>query len=154
MIVRIGTPSGRIVIPEAKVERFISLESGLPSSMVRITYKGKNYEELAKAFVEETSLSFECDTLKTKVTINGMSMQGEDTVEYVLQERSSEVPCRYKIISFEHKFANERAILVPEDVRDIPRSQTDMLRNLPFIRLILREDVPKGYLLPYPRYPE
>ena len=154
MIVKIGTPSGHIVIPEAKVERFISLESGLPSSMVRITYKGKSYEELAKAFVEETSLSFECDTLKTTVAINGMSMHGEDLVEYVFQERSSEVPCRYKIMSFEHKFANERAILVPDDLRDIPRSQTDMLRNLPFIRLILREDVPKGYLLPYPRYPE
>ena len=154
MTVKIGTPSGHIVIPEAKVERFISLESGLPSSMVRITYKGKSYEELAKAFVEETSLSFECDTLKTNVAINGMSMHGEDMVEYVLQERSSEVPCRYKIISFEHKFANERAILVPDDLRDIPRSQTDMLRNLPFIRLILREDMPKGYLLPYPRYSE
>jgi len=153
MIVKIGTPTGHIIIPEAKVERFISLESGLPSSMVKITYRGKAYEELAKAFVEETSLSFECDTLKTNVAINGMSMHGEDMVEYVLVEGSSEVPCHYKIISFEHKFANERAILVPDDLRDIPRSQTGMLRNLPFIRLILREDVPKGYLLPYPRYP-
>ena len=154
MIVKIGTSPGPITISEAKVERFISLESGLPSSMVKISYKGENYEELAKAFVEEASLSFECETLKTNVIVNGMSMHGEDTVEYVFQERSSEVSCRYRVISFEHKFANERAILVPDDLRDIPRSQADMLRNLPFIRLILREDVPKGYLLPYPRYPE
>ncbi len=30
---------GNVVIPEAQVKRFISLESGLPLSMIKVTYK-------------------------------------------------------------------------------------------------------------------
>jgi hypothetical protein len=60
--------------------------------------------------------------------------------------------CGYKIISFDHKFANEKAILAPEDIVKLHDDQIEILRRLPFIRLILREDIPKGYLLPFPRY--
>ncbi|NHJ32641.1 MAG: hypothetical protein FK732_07255 [Asgard group archaeon] len=151
MLVKIGSTLKDIIIPEAKVERFIDLQSGTPKSAVKISYMGKSFEELSESFVEEEILSFDCEILKTKVVIDGLSIK-ESLVEYVFHEKSSEVPCYYKAINKEHKFGNERAILIPTDVRDIPSTQISLLRELPFIRLILREDIPKGYLLPFPRY--
>lgn len=154
MNVKISTSRKEITISEAEVTRFIDLESGIPLSMIKVSCPGSPAKFLAKAFVEETSLSFECYSLKTMVTVSGLSMREDNGVEYIFKENPSKVRCSYKIINFEHKFANEKAILVPEDVRDLPETQANMLRDLPYIRLILIEDIPRGYLLPFPRYPK
>lgn len=154
MIVKIITQFKEIVISNAKVERFIDLQSGIPFSMVKISYIGKIITDLSKAFVEETSLSLECEIIKTDVIINSVSKHKENKIEYIFQEKTSKVPCSYKIISFDQKFSNEKAILIPKDVRELPINQLHLLRELPYIRLILRQDIPRGYLLPFPRYKE
>jgi hypothetical protein len=152
LIVKLATPSKNIIIEKAKVERFIDLHTGLPLSMVKISYQGISYDEITRAFVEETSISFECKILRTEVLVSSISMNKKSRVEYVFQEKTSKVSCRYKSLRSEYKFGNERAILIPEDTRECPSNQLNLLRELPFIRLILREDIPKGYLLPFPRY--
>lgn len=153
MKVTIEVNGDTLVIPNAKVERFIDLQIGIPVSKVKVSYEGSAFEKLSIAFVEETAVNFSSEKLKTIVQVSGMTIS-ENEVEYIFKEISSQVPCFYKILSFEHKFANEKAMLVPQDVRDLPERQTNILRELPYIRLILREDVPKGYLIPFPRYPE
>jgi hypothetical protein len=154
LIVKIFTQFKEWIISNANVERYIDLQSGIPFSMIRLLYDGKIITDLSKAFVEETSLSLECEIIKTDVIINSVSEHKGDRIEYIFQEKISRVPCNYKILSFDQKFSNEKAILIPEDVRELPISQMHLLRDLPFIRLILRQDIPRGYLLPFPRYKE
>lgn len=52
---------GETVIADAKAERFISLESGLPTLMIRVNYSGVPIDAVNRAFVEHESILFECD---------------------------------------------------------------------------------------------
>jgi len=134
---------GKITIPDAEVKRFIDLQSGLPLSMIKVSYEGEGYEELGRAFNEGTLLPFECIVLKTEVLVHGSTHDSNRKKhEYVLLERAADVSSGYKLI---HTSAGyERAIIVPDNTKEIPDMQR--VRDLPFIRLILEKDIPKDLL--------
>lgn len=143
MKVRIGS----VTIPDAQVKRFIDLQSGLALSMIKVSYIGEGFTKLGKAFQEHTLLPFECDILKTQVLVHGLSHDiKEKKHEYVFLERGADVSCGYMLVSFDEKVGNEKAIIVPENTRDIHPEEYDKLRDLPFIRFILEKDIPKDML--------
>lgn len=64
---------------------------------------------------------------------------------YTFLERAIDVSCGYKLLHT--KVGNERAIIVPENVKDIYFSQNpEELRKLPYIRCILKKDIPEDWL--------
>lgn len=133
---------GSAIIPDAQVKRFIDLQSGLALSMIRVSYEGELIKELGEAFQKHTLLPVECDILKTNVLVHGARHQMEEKKhEYILQERYADVPCGYKLIHT--KVGNEKAIIVPENTRDMHPEEMQKLRDLPYIRFILEKDIPK-----------
>lgn len=133
-----------LIIPDAKVERFIDLESGLPLSMVRVTYEGEPFEEIAKAWSEQNLIPFESDVLKTNVLVIGSEwLREERKVEYTLLERAIDVPCGYKRSTFRNVQTGERVeFLLPEDMVDLSPERLKQFKKLPFIRFILRKHLP------------
>ena len=140
MEVRIGDT----IIQDAEVKRFIELKSGLPLSMIKVSHKGEPFQELREARAQiDRLLPFECAVIKTNVIVHDIhSSREKREVEYVLQERYADVPCGYKLIHTE--FGNETAIIVPENTKYDYDVQG--FRNLPFIRFILKKDMPKDLL--------
>lgn len=129
---------GSVTIPDAEVKRFIDLQSGLALSMIRVSYIGEPIEELRSG----TLFPFECDIIRTNVLLHGARHQiKEKKHEYILQERYADVPCGYKLIHT--KVGNEKAIIVPENTRDMHPEEMQKLRDLPYIRFILENDIPK-----------
>ena len=141
---------GDIVIQDAKVTRFIDMSSGLPLSMIRVSGEGKPFKELNEAYQENTLLEFECDILKNpKVLVRRISVDiAENTYSYTLQERAAEVSSGYKLIHT--NIDNEKAIIVPKEI-DVREGRSyedklkrmDELRELPFIRYLLKSDIPE-----------
>jgi hypothetical protein len=136
---------GEIIIPDAEVKRFIDLQSELPLSMIKVSYIGEAFKELGKAFQEHTLLPFECDIIKTQVLVHGASHNfKEKKHEYILLERAADVSAGYKLIHT--KVGNEKAIIVPENTKDMRPEEMQKLRNLPYIRFILKKDIPADLL--------
>ena len=129
---------GEVIIEDAQVKRFIDLQSGLPLSMIKVSYVGEGFPQLGKALQENALIPFECEILKTQVLVHASSHNSiEKRHEYVFMERG--VPCGYKLIHTEPTEGKEKAISVPEDTDN---ALVEKLRELPFIRLILEKDVP------------
>lgn len=143
MKVRIGS----ITIPDATVKRFIDMDSGLPLSMVRISYKGpeNEYGELIDAFQKNTLLPFECEILKTKVLVHGFGYNKETkTGHFILQERAADVSSGYKLVDWRQPTQDETMIFIlPENVK---LTSPEKLGALPCIRLIFKKDIPKEWL--------
>lgn len=130
---------GEISIPDAEVERFIDLQSGLALSIIEVSYEGKPFEELVKAMREHKLLPLECEIIKTRVFVIGIR-RGMRLSVCILQESEANVSCGYKLIHT--NVGNEKAIILPEDTNiDIKKIQR--VREIPFIRLILRKDIQK-----------
>jgi len=138
---------GDIVIQGANVTRYIDMSSGLPLSMIRVSGEGPFFKELAEASNEHTLLEFECDSLKNpKVLVHGFSHNiVENTYSYTLLERGADVSCGYKLIHT--KIDNELAIIVPEETDTLHVwKRLDELREWPFIRYILKKDIPEKWI--------
>jgi len=136
---------GNVTIPDAQVKRFIDLQSGLALSMIKVSYIGEAFPQLGKAFQENTLLPFECDILKTQVLVHGSSHDSKEKKhEYIFMEKYADVPCGYKLLGTE--VGNEKAIIVPENTRDMPPEEMQKIRDLPFIRFILKKDIPEEFL--------
>ena len=134
---------GSITLKDAKVTRFIGMDSGLPLSMIRVEAKGDLSPELQKAYIENTLVSFESEGLKNNgVLINHTSVTPEKKlITYILQERAIDV--------IHTKEKGERAIIIPEDVNVLDgttfeqaQERLNKIRSAPFIRFILKKDVP------------
>jgi hypothetical protein len=135
---------GNVVIPDATVKRFIDMESGLPLSMIRITYFGNRIsdEQIVDASHKQGLLPFESEVLKTFVLIHGFAeSEKEKKHEYTLQERAADVSCGYMLLHT--KVGNEKAIIVPEDVEKNLMADVERFRKLPYIRYILKKDIPE-----------
>jgi len=131
---------GNTIIPDAEVERFIDLQSGLALSMIQVSCEGEPIKELEEAFQKNILLPFECAIIKTNVLVHGASHRMKEKKHaYTLFERAVDVPCGYKLIHT--KVGNEKAIIVPENTKDMP--DMEVLRKLPFIRFILKKDIPE-----------
>lgn len=133
---------GNVVIPDAKVNRFIDIQ-GLPYSMINITYTADvDVAELCDSLMKnpQPQLPYESETLKTKVLIN--RIHGK---EITLMESASEVGCGYQLKHF--RDVNKKTDLIfimPENVKQ--SVSQDELSKLQFISLILKRNVPKEYL--------
>lgn len=138
---------GNVIIPDATVKRFIDLESGLPRCMIQVTFPFEIVEDgdLVEAFKANTVLPFECTILKTKVLVRGFGRR-EQVRRFTLQEPASEVSCNYRLISYEPKGGKEKAIVVPNNLKRQYDLAPEELRLLPFIRLILKTDMPETCL--------
>lgn len=134
---------GNVDIPNATVKRFIDLQSGLPLSMVKVNYTGNiDVKEIGIAMQKVALLPFECDTLKTNVLVHGASHNSTTNEhEYILQERAADVSCGYMLLHT--KVGNEKAIIVPEDVEKKLVVDAERFRKLPYIRYILKKDIPE-----------
>ena len=147
MKVRIGDT----IIQDAQVTRFIDMSSGLPLSMIKVNGQGKPFKELGIAFQEKTFLEFECDILKNpQVLVHGCSADfSKNTYSYTLLERAADVSCGYNLIHTD--VDNEKAVIIPEDIEVMKGSYEDhiktmdKLRELPFIRYILKQDIPEPF---------
>ena len=138
---------GSVTIPDAQVKRFIDLQSGLALSMIKVSYIGEAFPQLGKAFQENTLLPFECDMLKTQVLVHGSSHDSiEKKHEYILMERYADVPCGYKSVSFSKEVGNEKAMILPINTKEMHPDEYDKFRKLPFIRFILKKDIPEDLL--------
>lgn len=148
---------GDIVIQDATITRFIDMSSGLPLSMIRVSGKGKPFKELNRAYQEKTFLEFECDILKNpQVLVHGISIDlVENTYSYTLLERAADVSCGYKLIhTYNHPgIDNERSIIVPDEIEVLRGSSYEdtlkrvgKLRELPYIRYILKSDIPEDWI--------
>jgi len=133
---------GSVTIPDAEVKRFIDLESGLPLSMIKVSFIGEGFNELGKAFQENSLLPFECEIIKTQVLVYGSSHK-ENKHEYILMERAVDVSSGFKLVFTE--IGNEKAMMLPLNTRS-PHDYAEELRKLPFIRLILKRDIPSRLL--------
>jgi hypothetical protein len=138
---------GNVIIPDAKVKRFIGLESGLPYCMIEVTFPFGIVEDgdLVEAFKANTVLPFECAILKSKVLVCGFGRH-KQVRRFTLQELASEVSCNYRLTSYEPKVGKEKAIVVPDNLKRQYDLAPEELRLLPFIRLILKDDIPKTCL--------
>lgn len=136
---------GSVVIPDAKMKRFIDLQSGLPLSMIEVTFAQEvEDEELVEAFKRNISLPFECEILKTKrVLIRGFG-RDEQGRFFNLQEWGADVSCGYKSVDWTQPTGNMKMVfIIPEDVKDLIDPYE--LSLLPYKRLILRKDIPKEW---------
>jgi len=135
---------GNTIIPDAEIKRFIDLQSGLALSMIRVSYEGEAFKELGEAFNKQMLLPLECEILKTNVLVHGSSHDERTKKhEYVFLERAIDVSCGYKLLHT--KVVNERAIIVPENVKDAYFEDAEKLRTLPYIRFILKKGIPKDW---------
>jgi hypothetical protein len=138
---------GNVIIPDATVKRFIDMESGLPLSMIRVTYFDNRIsdEQITDAFQKQTILPFESEVLKTIVIVHGFAEnEKEKKHEYTLQERGADVSCGYKSVDWTQPTQNQKMVfIVPEDVKDLINPYE--LSLLPYKRLILRKDIPEGW---------
>ena len=139
---------GNVIIPDATVKRFIDMESGLPLSMIRITYFNDKIpdDQIIEAFNKQAILPFESEILKTFVLIHGFAEnEKEKKREYILQERAADVPCGYKSVDWTQPTQSQKMVfIVPEDVKDL--ADPYELSLLPYKRLILRKDIPEDWL--------
>ena len=138
---------GNVTIADATVKRFIDMESGLPLSMIRVTYFGNRIadDQIIDAFNKQTILPFESETLKTLVLVRGFAEDGkEEKREYTLQERGADISCGYKSVDWTQPTGNKKMVFIlPEDVKDLINPYE--LSLLPYKRLILRKDIPKDW---------
>lgn len=139
---------GSVVIPDATVERFIDMESGLPLSMIRVTYFGiRSWDrQIVEAFHREAALPFESEILSTFVLSMGfVEDRKEEKHEYILRERADHVSSGYKIVAYDEGEKKQRIVfVVPEDLNI--GIGINELSKLPHERLILRKDIPKIWL--------
>ena len=137
---------GNVIIPDAKVKRFIEIE-GLPYSMINIAYTSKVDDgELTNSFMKRPQpiLPFESETLKTKVLIHRFGKH-ENLTEITLMEPASEVSSGYKLTHFRDVNKNTNLVFVmPENVKD--SVSPEELSNLEYIHLLLKRDIPKQML--------
>lgn len=124
------------------------MESGLPFSMIRVTYFDDKVsdEQITEAFQKNIVLPFRSETLKTIVIVRGFADdKKEEKHEYILQERAAEVSSGYKSIIYVDK-ANDKkmSFIVPEDLQW--SADQYELSLLPYKRLILRKDIPENWL--------
>ena len=138
---------GNVIIPDATVRRFIDLQSGLPLSMIEVTYTQKvEHGELIEAFNKNTSVPFECEILKTKrVLVHGFGYNKETNIHhFVLQEWGADVSCGYKLIDWRQPTQEKTMVFIlPEDVKDLVPPEE--LTKLPFIRFILKKHIPQEW---------
>ena len=142
---------GKVVIPNATVKRFIDLQSGLPRSMIRVTYLPGVVDdgELVEAFKNGSVLPFECEILKTRVVVSGFGSKITERY-FTLREDATTVSCDYRKISYEPRIGKEKALVIPKNVRGEFDIKPEELRLLPYIRLILKDDVPETCLERFP----
>jgi hypothetical protein len=138
MQVKVGT----VVIPDAEVKRFIDVESGLPLSMIKVTYTGEGFKEIGEAFLKTALIPFECEIIKTQVIVHASSHK-ENVHEYIFQERAADVPCGFRLSHTD--VGNEKAIMLPENAKDT-YTYGEQIRELPYIRLILKRYMPAKLL--------
>jgi len=138
---------GNVVVPDAIVKRFIDMESGLPLSMIKVTYFGNRIvdDQIITAFREHAVVPFESENLKTIVLVQGSGEnKTEEKREYILQERATDVSCGYKLVDWKQPTGNQKMIfIVPEDVERIDQYELSLL---PYKRLIFRKDIPRDWI--------
>lgn len=138
---------GNVVVPDATVKRFIDMESGLPLSMIRVTYFDDKIsdDQILKAFNKQAVLPFESEVLTTFVLVHGFAEnEKEKKHEYTLQERAADVSCGYKSVDWTQPTQNQKmGFVVPEDLMDLIDPYE--LSILPYKRLILRKDIPEEW---------
>lgn len=135
---------GSVTIPDATVKRFIEMQSGLPLSMIHVSYTDEKVDdsELAEAFNKKTLLPFGCEILKTNVSVHGLGHEA-DKDYYILQERGA-VSCSYKSVDWTQPTGNVKMFfIIPEDVKNLIDPYE--LSLLPYKRLILRRDIPEEW---------
>jgi hypothetical protein len=138
---------GNVIFPDATIKRFIDIQSGLPLSMINVFYVGKEdeYGELIEAFENNVLVPFECDVLKTKVLVHGFGGDNRTNKRYfILQERAADVSSGYKKVDWTQPTRDKTmAFILPEDIKDL--IPPEKLAMLPFIRFILKKDIPKEW---------
>lgn len=138
---------GNVAIPDATIKRFIDMESGLPLSMIRVTYFDDRIsdEQIIEAFNKQAVLPFESEALKTFVLVRGFAEnEKEKKHEYTLQERAADVSCGYKSVDWTQPTQNQKMVFIlPDDVKDLISPYE--LSLLPYKRLIFRKDIPEDW---------
>lgn len=136
---------GSIIIPNATVKRFIDLQSGLPLSMIEISYVSPQigYTELLEAFKNEATLLFQSEILNTLVQLQSYAYNTEARErKFILLER--DISSGYKSLRIvNRKAGKDYHFLVPENIK---KGATEELEILPYIRFILKKDVPEWLL--------